>query len=147
MKKVININKIRPNQVVAPVLNLATDMTPTLSIIVAYYNETEVLKQCHERLYDVLFNLNLHCEIIYIDDGSCDDSWSVLEQSINHKRGTAINNSDSIALIDIVSLRLSRNFGKEAAMCAGLEQSQAKAVILLDADLQDPPELLSLIHI
>ncbi|WP_019616758.1 glycosyltransferase family 2 protein [Psychromonas ossibalaenae] len=102
---------------------------PLLSIIIAMYNEELVIEQCHRRVSAVLDNLNEHCEIIYVDDGSSDNSINLANgfSSINHK---------------IVTIQLSRNFGKEAAMSAGLQAAEGKAVILLDADLQDPPELI-----
>ena len=102
---------------------------PLLSIIIAMYNEELVIEECHRRVSAVLDNLNEHCEIIYIDDGSSDNSINLVNgfSNLNHK---------------IITIRLSRNFGKEAAMSAGLQAAKGKAVILLDADLQDPPELI-----
>jgi len=102
---------------------------PLLSIIIAMYNEELVIETCHQRVAAVLDGLNEHCEIIYIDDGSSDSSLKLVDQftSLKHK---------------IVTIQLSRNFGKEAAMTAGLQAATGQAVILLDADLQDPPELI-----
>lgn len=102
---------------------------PELSVVIAMYNEALVINECHLRLVCVLNKLTLPCEIIYIDDGSHDESHAIVSafKAVNH---------------DVVTLRLSRNFGKEAAMSAGLKASKGKAVILLDADLQDPPELI-----
>jgi len=102
---------------------------PFLSIVIPFFNEDEVLKQCHQRIVTVLDSLSQPCEIIYVDDGSRDNSWS---QVINF---TANNHV-------IRCIKLSRNFGKEAAMTAGMINTTGKAVILLDADLQDPPELI-----
>lgn len=112
--------------------NMLTKTTPVLkvSIVVAVYNEQAVLKQFHTRLCSVLNALaHIESEIIYINDGSDDNSW----QTLNCLR----SEKSSIQLID-----LSRNFGKEAAMTAGLDYANGDAVVLLDADLQDPPELL-----
>ncbi len=100
-----------------------------LSVIVPVHNENEVLPLLHKRLCQVLEDLIFYCEVIYIDDGSQDRSW----QTINFL--PSFNG-------DQVNLMLSRNFGKEAAMCAGLTHSRGKAVIIIDADLQDPPELI-----
>jgi len=100
-----------------------------LSVIVPFYNEEAVLLQCHHRLTMVLDDLGKNCEIIYVDDGSQDSSWRLVSNLKSNQH-------------QIQSLRLSRNFGKEAAMTAGLKESQGKAVIILDADLQDPPELI-----
>ncbi|OEE79061.1 glycosyltransferase family 2 protein [Vibrio genomosp. F6] len=100
-----------------------------LSVIVPYFNEQEVLPECHSRLTAVLDALDDRCEIIYIDDGSSDNSKALVE-------------SFPVSGCDVISLGLSRNFGKEAAMSAGLEHCRGLAVILIDADLQDPPELI-----
>lgn len=67
--------------------------------------------------------------LLFVDDGSTDDSWELLTKA-------AQQNSK------ISALRLSRNYGKEAALCAGLEQAEGDAVIILDSDLQHPPELI-----
>ncbi|QUM80695.1 glycosyltransferase family 2 protein [Moritella sp. 5] len=104
-------------------------LPPLLSIVVPFFNEDEVLTSCHQRVVAVLNSIGKSCEIIYIDDGSRDDSWS---QVINF---TANNHV-------IRCIKLSRNFGKEAAMTAGMVNAAGLAIILLDADLQDPPELI-----
>lgn len=101
----------------------------TLSVVVPYFNEQDVLPELHARLNVVLEQLPDSSEIIYIDDGSSDNSQAVVESFT----------SDAAM---IKSVALSRNFGKEAAMSAGLEHSRGLAVILIDADLQDPPELI-----
>ncbi|MGF1729261.1 glycosyltransferase family 2 protein [Photobacterium kasasachensis] len=100
-----------------------------VSVIVPMYNEEAVIEDCHERLCHALDHLGKKCEIIYVDDGSSDRSWEMTCQmtSSNHW---------------VRTVRLSRNFGKEAAMTAGLQSASGKAVILIDADLQDPPELI-----
>lgn len=102
---------------------------PFLSVVVPLYNEEAVLEACHLRLCKVLDSLQQMCEIVYVDDGSSDRSWDLacqLTSSVHQVR----------------TIRLSRNFGKEAAMSAGLQSTQGMAVVLLDADLQDPPELI-----
>ncbi|MGY3569367.1 glycosyltransferase family 2 protein [Vibrio paucivorans] len=106
-----------------------SDSSVILSVIVPYFNEQEVLTEFHTRLTSVLDSLEESCEIVYVDDGSCDGSKALIE----HFPSTSS---------DVVSISLSRNFGKEAAMSAGLEHCRGLAVILLDADLQDPPELI-----
>ncbi|MBY6186262.1 glycosyltransferase family 2 protein [Marinobacter hydrocarbonoclasticus] len=106
------------------------EITPiTLSVIVPLYNETEVLPSLHSRLTMVLDSLPERCEIVYVDDGSVDGS---------HQMAQALPASSS----EHLCLSLSRNFGKEAAMSAGLSYARGQSVILLDADLQDPPELI-----
>lgn len=105
------------------------ESTITLTVIVPYFNEVEVLPALHSRLSAVLDSLPDRCEIIYVDDGSSDGSQQIVEN---------FQSSSSI----VRSVSLSRNFGKESAMSAGLEYSRGDAVILIDADLQDPPELI-----
>ena len=100
-----------------------------VSVIVPMYNEEAVLEDCHERLCNALDLLEKKCEIIYVDDGSTDRSWDLVS------RMTSSNHC-------VRTIRLSRNFGKEAAMTAGLHSTRGQAVILIDADLQDPPELI-----
>ena len=102
---------------------------PTLSIVVPFYNEREVLPACVARLEQVLDTLELSAELVFVDDGSDDGSASLL--AAMQPRGA-----------DLRLIRLTRNFGKEAAMSAGIAHARGEAVIVLDADLQDPPELI-----
>lgn len=102
----------------------------TLSIIVPVYNEQEMLPIFHHHLAKVLSTLSHDSfEIIYVNDGSSDESWDVM-----------LNLNSHYACVE--SINLSRNFGKEAAMTAGIDNAKGQAIILLDADLQDPPELI-----
>ncbi len=100
-----------------------------ISIVVPVYNEMEVLSEFHARISGVLDQLSLGAEVIYVNDGSDDDSLSLLNEIYEQDARVAI-------------LDLSRNFGKEIAMTAGLHKAQGDAVIVIDADLQDPPELI-----
>lgn len=100
-----------------------------LSIIVPAYNEQDVLTRFHQRLSAVIDNLGLSAEIIYVNDGSTDQTLNVISQLQENDLRVGIVN-------------LSRNFGKEIAMTAGLDFSCGQAVIVIDADLQDPPELI-----
>jgi len=110
--------------------NSRADSSPSLSIIVAAYNEETMLPIFHHELAKVLAILpDEMVEIIYINDGSSDKTWQVMQQLPS-------------PYADIELINLSRNFGKEAAMTAGLAHAKGQAVILLDADLQDPPELI-----
>lgn len=102
---------------------------PQLTIVVPAYNESAVLATFHRRLGKVLDGLSLDCSVLYVDDGSGDDTWSVIE---------ALRAEDPRA----GGIKLSRNFGKEAAMTAGLDCVVADAAVVIDADLQDPPELI-----
>ena len=101
----------------------------TLGIVIAAYNEAEALPAMHARLSRVLDAMGLPAQVVYVDDGSRDATWQV---------------SGAIAAGDprVRLLRLSRNFGKELALTAGLDHVDADAVVVLDADGQDPPELL-----
>ena len=100
-----------------------------LSVVVPFFNEEEVLPAFHKRLTAVLDTIQAKTEIVYINDGSTDNSQKII---------TDFTPTSS----PIRYIRLSRNFGKEAAMTAGLRNTNGQAVVLLDADLQDPPELI-----
>lgn len=100
-----------------------------LSIIVPVFNEAIVLPHFHQRLSAVLNKLDLNREIIYVNDGSTDNSLTVLTALYLAEPNTTL-------------LDLSRNFGKEVALSAGLDYAKGDAVIVIDSDLQDPPELI-----
>ncbi|HUA82113.1 MAG TPA: glycosyltransferase family 2 protein [Dyella sp.] len=102
---------------------------PRLTIVVPAYNESAVLDAFHARLSSVMDRLALSCDVLYVDDGSQDDTWSIMQ---------ALAATDS----RVGALKLSRNFGKEAALTAGLDHVDADAAVVIDADLQDPPELI-----
>lgn len=104
-------------------------MLQTISIIVPVFNEQEVLPEFLKRLSIVLQNMDCESEIIFVNDGSTDNTLSDLNK---YKK-----NNNLIAI-----LNLSRNFGKEVAMTAGIDYAESDAVIIIDADLQDPPELI-----
>ena len=100
-----------------------------LSVVVPVFNEAAVIEDFHRRLVAVLDGLAIPSEMLYVNDGSSDDSMRRLRE---------------IAAADarVVLLDFSRNFGKEIAMTAGLDHSSGEAVIVIDSDLQDPPELI-----
>jgi len=102
---------------------------PVLSVVVPVFNENEVLQEFHFRLSSVLDRLSFPAEIIYVNDGSSDPSLGTLWHLRAMDRRVAIVN-------------LSRNFGKEIAVTAGLDQVRGEAAVVIDADLQDPPELI-----
>ena len=102
---------------------------PLISIVVPVYNEEDVLTEFHQTVDSALSNLPVDLEIVYINDGSTDNTLDV----INDLRA----GDRRITLID-----LSRNFGKEIALSAGLHKAAGDAVVIIDADLQDPPELI-----
>ena len=100
---------------------------PLLSLVVPLFNERPMLPLFFDRVLPVLAKLDLHWEIVLVDDGSDDGSAQYIRGVIDRTPGVRL-------------IKLSRNFGKEAAMTAGLEHARGDAVIVLDADLQDPPE-------
>lgn len=102
-----------------------------VSVIVPCYNEQEVIEQTHKRLTSVLTKLDTKYEIIYVSDGSCDGTNDLLEKIYNE------NNRDTVKTI-----LFSRNFGHQIAVTAGVDNAKGAAIILIDADLQDPPELI-----
>lgn len=100
-----------------------------LSIIVPIYNEQESIIELHSRLNHSLNNLTFEYEIIFIDDGSQDRSFDIINQ---------LASKDS----RIKYIHLSRNFGHQIAISAGIDHCQGDAAIIIDGDLQDPPELI-----
>ena len=101
----------------------------SLSVVVPVYNEEAVLPEFHRRLTATLDGMAGAAEIIYVNDGSRDGSMTLLAE---------LHRADPrVAVVD-----LSRNFGKEVAMTAGLDHAGGDAVIVIDADLQDPPEAI-----
>jgi glycosyltransferase involved in cell wall biosynthesis len=100
-----------------------------LSVVVPVFNEEAVIDEFNHRMLGVLRELPFPTELIYVNDGSRDRTPEIVrayQQAF-----------DNVALID-----LSRNFGKEAAMTAGIDYAEGDAVAIIDADLQDPPELI-----
>lgn len=110
-------------------INASARHAPTLSIVVPFFNESTVLPIALRRLVNVTKALSQSWEILFVDDGSVDGSAALLAEQARPYPQVKI-------------IRLSRNFGKEAAMTAGLEYSLGQAVVVLDADMQDPPELI-----
>ncbi len=104
--------------------------TPELSLVIPCYNEEDNLDYLFERLQSVLESLHSTYEIICINDGSKDNTLGRLIEY--HQRNP---------LIKVINF--SRNFGKEAALTAGLDYATGNAIIPIDADLQDPPELIT----
>ena len=102
---------------------------PTFSVVVPAFDEEAVLEAFHARLARVLERVDGSAEVVYVDDGSRDGTASVLER---------LRAADP--RVGVVAL--SRNFGKEVALTAGLHHARGEAVVVIDADLQDPPELI-----
>lgn len=102
---------------------------PMLSIVIPVHNEADVIPTLLNRLARVCRQLGTATELVFVDDGSSDNSVALLLKARRRYP-------------DIRLLQLSRNFGKEAAVTAGLNHARGDAVVLIDADLQDPPELI-----
>ncbi len=101
-----------------------------LSVVVPCYNEEAVIGETHARLVEELERLEgAEFELVYVDDGSRDGTPSALR---------ALSEGDARARV----VRLSRNFGHQVAVTAGLEHSRGQAVVIIDADLQDPPAVI-----
>jgi glycosyltransferase involved in cell wall biosynthesis len=110
-----------------------------LGVLIPFYNEADVLPHCLDRLLAVLKGIGLPYDVLLVDDGSTDHAttWLCQNYGLNPHSETPTASQSQVRL-----LRLSRNFGKEAALTAGLAHVRGDAVLILDADLQDPPELL-----
>jgi dolichol-phosphate mannosyltransferase len=105
------------------------DRTIDYSIIIPVFNEEDVILETYSRLKQVMEGCGVHYELMFVDDGSTDASSKILKD---------LCQKDS----KVKLLIFSRNFGQQAALSAGLDFSLGKAVVLIDADLQDPPEVI-----
>ena len=101
-----------------------------ISIVIPIYNEEGNIHTLHARLSDVMRNMQKSYELIFVNDGSKDQSLSLI-------RALALTDSR------VKYLDFSRNFGHQVAVSAGLDASKGESVVIIDADLQDPPELIS----
>jgi dolichol-phosphate mannosyltransferase len=102
---------------------------PALSVVIPLYNEQENVRELYRRLETALKTLSCDYEVVLIDDGSRDETPQIL---------------DTLSAGDprLVVIHLSRNFGHQAAITAGLDHARGRAVVIMDGDLQDPPEAL-----
>lgn len=110
-------------------LGSVAENAPDLSIIVPCYNEQAVIPVFLETLLPILQTLALRFELVFVNDGSHDKTLEVLQLA-------------KIQYPQIRVINLSRNFGKEAALSAGIDFAEGRAIIPMDVDLQDPPELI-----
>ncbi|MGH9227202.1 MAG: glycosyltransferase family 2 protein [Acidimicrobiales bacterium] len=104
-------------------------MPPEYSIVIPILDERETLPELHRRLCRVMERLDGSAEVILVDDGSTDGSFDVMRK---------LHEADD----RVRALRLSRNFGHQAAITAGLDHARGNAVVIMDGDLQDPPEVV-----
>ncbi len=102
-----------------------------ISVIVPIFNEEENILELYAQLEAVLLKAKKKFEIIFVNDGSTDTSTVVLQRLHTEHKGV------------VKVINFSRNFGHQLALTAGLEYSQAKAAVIIDADLQDPPEVIA----
>lgn len=100
-----------------------------LSIVVPCYNESSGIEEFHKQVTDVLKKEKITYEIIFVDDGSLDDTFKKIEDASNLDK-------------NVKGISFSRNFGKESAMLAGLEHASGEYVAIMDSDLQHSPDML-----
>lgn len=98
-----------------------------LSVIIPAYNEEKCIKQGYMQIQSVLSKNNIESEFIFVDDGSKDQTYKIIKELSSQKE-------------NIVGLHFSRNFGKESAISAGLEAANGDCAVVIDCDLQHPPE-------
>ncbi|BFH63358.1 glycosyltransferase [Paenibacillus azoreducens] len=100
-----------------------------ISVVVPAYNEEEVIRQCYSALTDVMIDTSYAYELLFVNDGSKDRTMSILDELARE--------DDHVRVINFA-----RNFGHQAAVTAGINQSRGDCVVIIDADLQDPPEVI-----
>ena len=100
-----------------------------LTIIAPCFNEEKNIKLFYKRLLDVLKKLSINYTICFIDDGSVDTTWEMIQQ---------LKKIDT----NVCGVKFSRNFGQQNAISAGIQKANSDYTVILDVDLQDPPELL-----
>jgi len=104
-----------------------------ISVVIPVYNESGNLKILYDRIKETLSSMSICYEILFVNDGSTDDSLSKILE---------IAREDS----NVLYINLSRNFGHQIAVSAGLEHCNANCTVIIDADLQDPPELITKLY-
>jgi glycosyltransferase involved in cell wall biosynthesis len=103
-----------------------------ISVVIPIYNEEENIRELHAKLIAVLPTITENCEIIFVDDGSTDNSFNILKE---------INTEDK----NVKAIKLRRNFGQTAAISAGFDHSKGDVIITMDGDLQNGPEDIPLL--
>jgi glycosyltransferase involved in cell wall biosynthesis len=105
-------------------------MRPTISVVLPVFKEEQILPVLYTRFSGVLQALGETYELVFVNDGSCDDSLALLK---------SLHATD--AAVKVVNL--SRNFGRQTAITCGLDLASGEAVVIMDTDLQDPPEIIT----
>lgn len=105
-------------------------MDKKISLVIPVFNEQEVMPESFRRTKAAMEDIGYPYEMIYVDDGSRDGTWEILSS-------IAVENPE------VTALRFSRNFGHQLAVTAGMDAADGDAVIIMDADLQDPPEVIA----
>lgn len=100
-----------------------------LSVVIPAYNEEQMLNKANQVISEILEKAGIEYELIFVDDGSKDQTWYIIEE---------LSKNDQ----HIVGIHFSRNFGKEAAVYAGMAQARGEVIAVMDCDLQHPPMLL-----
>lgn len=100
-----------------------------LSVIIPAYNEQENIEKTAETIYKILSDEKIECEIMFVDDGSKDKTWELISRLADENPS-------------VRGLKFSRNFGKEGAIFAGLKACEGDCAVVIDCDLQHPPELI-----
>jgi dolichol-phosphate mannosyltransferase len=116
-------------EIIENVINHKRTSEAKLSVVIPVYQEGSHIRNSIGVIEDVLNSNNIKHEFILIDDGSKDNTWQEIKSLAENKE-------------TITSLRLSRNFGKESALCAGLEYADGDMILVMDSDLQHPPTLI-----
>ena len=102
-------------------------MDKLLSVVIPAWNEEKTIPAAAEKILRVLDEAGIPCELVFVDDGSADGTWACVTEA--RKRDDRVR-----------GVRFSRNFGKEAALLAGLAAARGACCVTIDADLQHPPE-------
>ena len=98
-----------------------------LSVIIPSYNEEKCIKHAYNVIHSLLLENDIEGEFIFVDDGSTDNTYKIINELSSEKD-------------NIVGLHFSRNFGKESAISAGLSAASGDCAVVIDCDLQHPPE-------
>ena len=104
-----------------------TVLRPNISLVIPLLNEEESLKELHQWIVRVVNEASLSYEVIFVDDGSSDKSWDIINE---------LSALDS----QVYGIKFQRNYGKSAALQTAFQEVQGEVVITMDADLQDSPE-------